>query len=325
MLTIGSLSNEDVKRLQPVFQACYDVFQSVDGIYYKVIIEGQEYILHRLADVFTLLRLEEDNIVNIEMFTVDENYQISAVAFEDYEMQVVDGKRVFQKRGGVINEFLDCFKREGEPDDEGYYGVVRYVQYNSQKDLRVYLWYQQNVEDENSRIYPYHLVEPFVIKIEKFGNLGGKKFVLPFSKQTFVKRTFDYRDEPLYYTLATMKDCGMAAVIGNNVVSLNETMAITRYYRELFLTSNYYAFTGFPFCPQYKLEEIYAKLRSMGFSLQVPKILIDEHNDDIPEVKIYKELAMYMKDFETSKEFIDGKPEVLKYRMNGENIDDGDN
>ena len=49
MLTIGSLSNEDVKRLQPVFQACYDVFQSVDGIYYKVIIEGQEYILHRLV------------------------------------------------------------------------------------------------------------------------------------------------------------------------------------------------------------------------------------------------------------------------------------
>ena len=97
------------------------------------------------------------------------------------------------------------------------------------------------------------------------------------------------------------------------------------YYPELFITKNYHAISLFPFCSQYKIEEINTYLESLGFNTSIPRILMDYHNHELPEVKKYQELADLMKEVEETKDYTDGQPVVLKYTMDGDEIQDGEN
>ena len=324
MITIGELTSEDVQKYQPIFQACYELFHSVNGVYYKINIDDEEKILHRIENLFTIFDLE-DKVVGYQMFTVDDNYQVADIAFDDYEMHPQGKRQVFQRREDNLTECLDFFERPNGPDDEGYNGLISYVQYNPNNDMRTIIMYQQNIYNNQNRIYEFHTRVPFQIKIEKHVLLRDKGIKLPFCSKTYIKRTFDYRDEPTYYTLATIKDYGVGATIGKDVVSLQGSYDITRYYRELFVSSNYHAISFFPFCSQYKIEEINAYLTSLGFNTSIPKLLIDYHNHELPEVKTYQELADLMKEVEETKDYTDGQPVVLKYTMDGEEVQDGEN
>ncbi len=323
MITIGELTSEDVKKYQPIFQACYELFQSVNGVYYKININGEEKILHRVDNLFTIFELD-GNVVGYQMFTIYDNYQVADVAFDDYEMHPQGNRRVFQRREDGLTECLDFFARPNGPDDEGYNGLISYVQYNPQKDMRTIIMYQQNINDNSKHIYEFHTRVPFQIKIEKHVLLRDKGIKLPFCSKTYIKRTFDYRDEPTYYTLATMKDFGVGATIGQDVVSMQGSYDITRYYREIFVTPNYHAISLFPFCSQYKIEEINEYLKSQGFNTSIPKLLMDYHNGEVPEVKQYQELADFMKDIEETKDYTDGSPVILKFTMDGEELHDGE-
>ncbi len=319
MITIGELNAEDVKKYEPVFQACYDLFHDVSGVYYKIEINGEEKILHRIENLFTIFELV-DKTVSYEMFTVDDNYKLADVAFDDYEMHPVGGVNVFQRRDNGIAEVIQPIIRSNGPDNEGYNGMVSYVQYNKDNDMRVMIFYQHNFYSEQGKIYPFHTKVPFQIKIEKHVVLRDKGFKIPFCNQTYIKRTFDYRDEPSYYTWATIKDFGVGATLGQDVVSLQGSVDITRYYKELFITKDYQAITLFPFCSQYKIEDINAYLESKGFSTSLPQFLIDYYNGDLADVKVYQELASFMKEIEESKDYTDGSPVVLKFTM-GDGVD----
>ena len=323
MITIGELTSEDVQKYQPIFQACYELFQSVNGVYYKINIDGEEKILHRVENLFTIFELDE-NVVGYQMFTVDDNYQIADVAFDDYEMHPQGDRRVFQRREDGMTECLDFFERPNGPDNEGYNGMICYVQYNPTNDMRVMIMYQQNIYSNKARIYEFHTRVPFQIKIEKHVLLRDKGVKLPFCSKTYIKRTFDYRDEPLFYTLATLKDYGVGATIGQDVVSLQGSNDITRYYRELFITKNYQAISLFPFCNQYKIEEIKEYLESLGFNTSIPKLLVDYHNNELPEIRTYQELSDLLKPIEETKDYTNGSPVVLKFTMDGEEIQDGE-
>lgn len=323
MITIGELTSEDVQKYQPIFQACYELFQSVNGVYYKINIDGEEKILHRVENLFTIFELDE-NVVGYQMFTVDDNYQVADVAFDDYEMHPQGNRRVFQRREDGMTECLDFFERPNGPDNEGYNGMICYVQYNPTNDMRVMIMYQQNIYNNKTKIYEFHTRVPFQIKIEKHVLLRDKGVKLPFCSKTYIKRTFDYRDEPLFYTLATLKDYGVGATIGQDVVSLQGSNDITRYYRELFITKNYQAISLFPFCNQYKIEEIKEYLESLGFNTSIPKLLVDYHNDELPEIRTYQELSDLIKPIEETKDYTNGSPVVLKFTMDGEEIQDGE-
>ena len=323
MITIGELTSEDVQKYQPIFQACYELFQSVNGVYYKINIDGEEKILHRVENLFTIFELDE-NVVGYQMFTVDDNYQVADVAFDDYEMHPQGERRVFQRREDGMTECLDFFERPNGPDNEGYNGMICYVQYNPTNDMRVMIMYQQNIYSNKARIYEFHTRVPFQIKIEKHVLLRDKGVKLPFCSKTYIKRTFDYRDEPLFYTLATLKDYGVGATIGQDVVSLQGSNDITRYYRELFITKNYQAISLFPFCNQYKIEEIKEYLESLGFNTSIPKLLVDYHNDELPEIRTYQELSDLLKPIEETQDYTNGSPVVLKFTMDGEEIQDGE-
>ncbi len=324
MITIGELTYKDIKKYQPIFQACYDLFQNVDGVYYKISINEEEKILHRNENLFTIFELEE-NVVNYQMFAIDENYQVSDIAFDDYEMHTQNNRKVFQSRKDGMTECLDLFERPNGPDNDGYNGMICYVQYNPTNDMRVMIVYQQNIYNNKTKIYEYHTRVPFQIKIEKHVLARDKGIKLPFCSKTYIKRTFDYRDEPTYYKLATMKEFGIEAAISQNVVSLQGSINITRYYRELLISKNYQAISLFPFCNQYKIEDLNNYLESYGFKTSIPKLLMDYHNDELPEVKIYQELANLMKEVEETKDYTDGSPVVLKFTMDGEEIQDDEN
>ena len=323
MITIGELTSEDVQKYQPIFQACYELFQSVNGVYYKINIDGEEKILHRVENLFTIFELDE-NVVGYQMFTVDDNYQVADVAFDDYEMHPQGNRRVFQRREDGMTECLDFFERPNGPDNEGYNGMICYVQYNPTNDMRVMIMYQQNIYNNKTKIYEFHTRVPFQIKIEKHVLLRDKGVKLPFCSKTYIKRTFDYRDEPLFYTLATLKDYGVGATIGQDVVSLQGSNDITRYYRELFITKNYQAISLFPFCNQYKIEEIKEYLESLGFNTSIPKLLVDYHNNELPEIRTYQELSDLLKPIEETQDYTNGSPVVLKFTMDGEEIQDGE-
>lgn len=311
MVSVCELTEEDIKKYKLVFQACYDLFNDVSGLYYKIKINGNERILHRMENLFTIFELENENL-NYEMFAVDENYKVIVVGFDNYEMHRLGEDNVFQRRDNGVTEVIKPIVRTNGVDFEGYNGLIMYTQYNKNNDMRVIITYQHNFYNGQGKLFPFHTKVPFQITIEKHVALRGKGFKIPFCQKTYIKRTFDYEEEPQYYTWATMKDFGVVATLGKDVVSLQGTSDITRYYKELFVTKDYRAISLFPFCCQYKIDDINGYLKSKGFSTSIPQILIDDYNDDLHELHIYQELADYIKEIEENKDYSKASPVVLK-------------
>ncbi len=305
MITVKELNNDDIKHYHEAFQTCYDLFQDVSGIFYKVEIDGQEKILYHFENSFTLLTLEGDGVA-YEVFSVDENNQLNAAGLDDYDLYWDNGHMVFKdlKTGNL--GFLDCQKRQNGEDFDGYNGIISYVQYSAKSNLWSCILYQKNVQGKVERIYPYHIESPFLIRIEK----PGKRWY-PFKAKSYIRTTFDYHEAPFLYKVATMKEYGTGALVGHEALSLQGSAKIARFYWILFSLPNYQAISLFPLGMQYKLEDLLKHLEELGFNSQVPQVLIDYHNGDLEDIKRYQAIANYIQVLENSEELSNGV--ILKY------------
>ena len=142
-IDISELDELDIPKYAPVFQCVGELFGDYVGVYFKLLIDDQEYILQRRDDLFVLYQVHEANEISYEMFTVDEEYKVVSAGFDDYEMHAVSGDRVIQRRNTNNIESLVFMKRSNGADVDGFNGSIGYVQYNQEHDVRLMLIYQQ--------------------------------------------------------------------------------------------------------------------------------------------------------------------------------------
>lgn len=276
------------------------------GTLYKINNEGTDKILHvtnpTYNDVmYTIFDVKDDNSLRKVEFFVDENSRVADLFLDDYAMHptnsvfsdempyLAGGTSIMPEESGV-QKSLRFRTRENGPSLDGYTGQVSYVQYNPKNDMRVTLYYEQNVRENNNRIYSAHIMEPFQICIDKKVKFSDKWFTLPFTSQSYIKWRHNYHESALTFSLAVAKDYGTGAVLSKGALNVCGSESITRYYKNIFVTRGYHVFVGFPFCRQYKLEELNEFIEKYGFDSSVPDLLLDYHNGDDSIVRLCQEI-----------------------------------
>ena len=254
-INIDEIRELDIPKYGPIFSCVYDLFRDYVGVFFKLYIEGKEYILQRRDNLFVLYSIEEKNSVSYEMFTVDEEYKVTSAGFDDFEMHTVSGDRVVQRRDSNNIESLVFMKRKDGEDVDGYDGSIGYIQYNQEHDVRLMLIFQQ-MYNHQEKVYGYHVGKsPFQILIEKGVGAKQRGSIVPVRKQRYMRGDFDERDNPHLYNIVTIKDYGLTEFMEKGAYALQKDTQIVRYYKMLHQTKDGYAVTAFPFGRQYRYED----------------------------------------------------------------------
>lgn len=297
-IKIEEMSEADIPRYGPIFAAVGDLFGDYSGIYFKLIINGEEKVLQRKEDLFVVYSVEEGNLVSYEMFTVDEDYVVNNAGFDDFEMMTYNGDRIVQDRGTGILESMVFTQRKDGVDIDGYDGTVGYVQYNQEEDVRLILLYQQMYNDKE-KVYSFHVdKKPFQILIEKGVGAKDRGSIIPVRNSRYIRCDYDAQEHSTGFNIATIKDFGLIEFLRKGAYALQKADKITRYYRVLGVASNGYAITGFPFLKQYQLDDFSTFFEQYGFKTKVPYHLIAIHNDEYDDLTRYQEIASFMQEIE---------------------------
>lgn len=297
MITISDIEELEIQKYAPVFYCVYNLFGSYEGIFFKLDIDGEEKILQRNEDLFVLYTVNDEESVDYEMFTVDEKYKVVDAGFDDFEMHKLGDTVTVTDRDSRVLESLTFSKRSDGVDNDGYDGIVAYVQYNQEYDVRLMIMYQQ-MYNSDERVYSYHVSkEPFQITIEhkvvKKQNAGR-----PVKMTRYIRGEYVYRDNPTLFNIATIRDYGLSAFMEQGAFALQEGDRVVRYYKVLFTTKEKQAITGFPLMKQYRLEDFDEIFVKYGFKKQIPEYLIEIHNGNYQDLNKYQEVATFMKEIE---------------------------
>ena len=297
-IDINELDELDIPRYAPVFQCVGELFGDYVGVYFKLLIDDQDYILQRRDDLFVLYQVHEGNEISYEMFTVDEEYKVVSAGFDDFEMHTISGDRVIQRRNTNNIESLVFMERRNGTDVDGYNGSIGYVQYNQEHDVRLMLIYQQ-MYNSQGKVYGYHVGKlPFQVLIEK--GIGAKQrgSHVPVKTRRYMRGDYDVREHPYLYNMAVIKDFGLSEFMDKGAFALQKDNQIVRYYKMMYQTKEGYAVTAFPFGKQYKYEDFEAEFAKYGFYSKVPEFLIEIHNDENRDLNRYEAVALFMKEIE---------------------------
>lgn len=320
MIDIQEISELDIPRYAPIFACIYELFQDYVGVYFKLVVDGQEKLLQRRDDLFAIYTMNDDKHVGYEMFTVDEEYKVNSAGFDDFELHTIDGVRVTQDRNCNNLESLVFMQRSDGVDNDGYDGIVGYVQYNQENDVRLMIMYQQ-MFNRLDKIYSFHVKTPFQILIEERVAAKNRGSILPVKKTHYVRGEYDYRDNPTLYNIVTIKDYGLSEFMEKGAFALQKSESVVRYYKVLHTTQNKQAITGFPFCRQYRFEDFQDFFDKYSFKSEIPEHLIAIYNGENSELNYYQEVANFMKEIEMTP-----PDEVVKLNLKFEgNSEDGTN
>lgn len=297
MVTVSEIRTIEIPMYREYFSMINDLFGSFDGTYYKLNVDGKEYILHRLDQYFTLL---SNNGLEVHNFVVDDNYNITGLAIDDKFFYYIDGRLVSKDKNSGMLESISLVKRNNGNDYDGYNGYVQHVQYDPNSDYRIIQSFQHMYNPEE-RIYDMHLKNPLSIVIEEHASKTDSGEAKSKS-ESFIKSDYDIHDDPIGFNIATIKEYGLRNFLKNGSYSLQKKDTITRYYRVLKVLKNGYAVTLFPLCRQYTQDEIYSVIEKNGFNKGVSELLLDVYNNDYELLALYQEVVATIKEVEMSND-----------------------
>jgi len=297
MAIISELRTIDIPKYHLIFSKVRELYGSVNGLYYKVSIDGKDYILHKSNDVLTLFSTGSE--LHYKTFTIDKDYNINSMILGSKTIIYVDNQLISRDVLTGVMENVSLVKRE-EADYEGYNGYVLHVQYNPDKDVRLIQTFQHNY-NEYGRIYDMHIKKPFNVIIEKDAAKVDEGLIRA-TKQVYIKDEYDIHDDPIGFGLATIKDFGITKFIQKGSFALQNTEQIVRYYKVLKVDSNGGAITRFPLCKQYKQEDITELIESYGFNSHISELLLDIYNSDYPLLPFLRDVVESVKKVEMDKD-----------------------
>ena len=165
-----------------------------------------------------------------------------------------------------------AFIPTSDVDRQGYNGIATYSQYNEDKDIKVDIMYQ-HMQKPNNQVYKLHLKNPILIGINKKVSKNMNKYT-----EMYARYDFDAEKNFNAFRIATIKDYGLLNTFNKDLISLQKTSKIVRYYKVLNVNKKNEFTATYPFGNQYNLDEIYEYLNKLGFNTEVPDYLIDMNN-----------------------------------------------
>ncbi len=300
-IKLENMSEEEVGTYSPILQCVYDLFGNFEGEFYKISIDGKNYLLQRNEELFALYTLEiieDEPVVGYEMFTVNDNYEVVSAGFDDFEVHTINGDKCVQDRDSYNIEYLSFLKRKDGTDVDGYDGTIGYFQYNQQNDVRLTLIYQQ-MHNSRSEVFGYQANKlPFQILIEKGLNAKKKVGIVPIRTTRYLQVHLNDTDNNLAYNTCAIREYGLSEVLSKGAYSLLRENRIVRYYKIMYCTEEGYARTTYPLGTGYKFESFDSLFEKYGFKKSIPEHIIKLHNGTFEEMNMYQDVASFVGEFE---------------------------
>lgn len=289
MIKVKEMSELEIHKYGVIFQCVFDLFNDFEGVYFKIEVNGQEKILQRKDNLCVLYTLEDEKTVSYEMFCLDEEYNVSQAGFDDYELTMYGDLFTVQERNSSIVQSLKLYKRTDGVDNDGYDGVIIFVQYDIKKKTRITLTYQQIFDKENSIYYYAKERMPLQVVIEYgvFVNDGDVYRVL--KKDRYIRA--DISSDDYYYDFITIKEYGLLNVLKNGSYNLLREDRTVRYVKSLFIDFKGNYRDAWPFANLLKAEEIESLIKKYNFNTRIPDFIISLYNGENKDVLLIQEIV----------------------------------
>lgn len=293
MIKFINIDETDTKTLEDILNAHAEIVGEYSGKFFKYNMNDSIGYLYKKDDLITCYYFDNDYLY-YQIFYVDENYNITKFDWDDYIVDLTGDSLFFNNYEKNLYSSISMVKRKNGDDIDGYNGVIGYTQYNPLNNMTATIAYQYMFSKmrEKDVIYDFHMKEPLEVIISV--GPDGKH------PKSFVSRSA--KRGTLLYEIMLKKD----------KQSVYEQNDIKRYYRVLFKDHNDYAVTGFPFCPQYTIQNIEAMLKEKGFNLYIPESIREFYNDYLKIIKDYQEIAFELGRLEEKIKDVEAKSLTLK-------------
>lgn len=280
MVSLNKVSDDEFLKYQDIFKMADGLFGWTREDSFKVEIDSTEYIMFGYHPVFMLFGYGKDSKLEYKSCVVDDEYNVISFTFNNYQINI-DGNLVYLIDENGRHQYLQMVRNRNNPDFEvSANGLLTYMQYDSKKDVRLVIRYDQNVYGDSGVVFADYLKEPFFISIENRPILRDKGLFFLGRKDAYYRLDFDIYNNRWQYDLATMQEFGIAAVMAEDTVTLHGGQTeFSRYYRQLFSVGDYFSVTGFPLLKQYKNKEMDMIIEALGFNKTVPEFVARVYNN----------------------------------------------
>lgn len=274
MVSLLTVSDEDIVKYDAIFKRAEMLFGWNSSDAKKIVENGCESILFCYHPVYMIFSLDKDNKLVYKSCVADDNGKVISITLDGYQVNVSNNAVYLIDEDGR-HQSLQMIRNQEIPDFEvSANGLLTYMQYDSKKDVRLVIRYDQDIYGDNGRVYVDYLKNPFYISVESKPKLRDKGLVFLGKKDAYYRLDFDVWNNKWQYDLSTMGEYGVAAVMASDTISLHGgEKEFSRYYRQLLSIGSYISITSFPLGKSYKERDIELIIESLGFNKCVPSFV----------------------------------------------------
>ena len=280
MVRIDAVTDDDCLEYSEIFKIADGLFGWTREDSYKVILEDKVYMLFGFHPIFMLFGYDKHGKLVNKSCVVNEEGKVVSITLDGYQVNVYDDMIYLIDEHGK-HQSVQMMKNCESPNFEvSANGLISYMQYDSKKNVRMVIKYDQNVCGEKGRIYGDYFGEPFYISVESNPIKRDKGLFFLGSKSAYYRMDFDVWNNKWQYDLATIGEYGFGAVMTSDTISLHGgEKEFSRYYRELLSVGDYFSLTTFPLGKAYKKNDIDLIANTLSFNSYIPAYVVDLFNN----------------------------------------------
>ena len=274
MIEFSELTEEKKIQYKDILYTMVNMEENPNSLVFLYKYKGQEKILQVSDEICRIWYYLNENTITYSEFGINENFDLTMVALDDAILLEGEKDSFFKNRQtGCLEDF--AFVGKNEKDAQGYDGVAIYSQYNEETDIRLELIYQ-HMKKPNNYVYPMHLKNPIQVSINKNASKNNRR--LRDNDEIYARYDFDATKDFRKFKTATIKDYGLLKTFNKDLVSLQKSSKISRYYKVVSISKENELTISYPFGNQYTLDEVNTYIKKLGFNTEVPSYLIEMNN-----------------------------------------------
>ncbi len=280
MVNLVNICERDIIKYDAIFKRAEMLFGWNSGDAYKIVKDGKESILFSYHPMYMVFYYDENGKLEVKSCVADDSGKVISITIDGYQVNVGNNIVYLIDENGR-HQSLQMLRNEDIPSFEvSANGLLTYMQYDSKRDIRLVIRYDQDVYGNNGRVYVDYLSNPFYVSVESRPKLRDKGLVFLGKKDAYYRLDFDVWNNKWQYDLATIGEYGVGAVMSSDTVTLHGgEKEFSRYYKQLFSIGSYISITNFPFGKAYKKRDVDLIIDELHFNKFIPSFVGNLFND----------------------------------------------
>ena len=280
MVKLMDICDDDFIKYDDIFKRAEMLFGWNSSDSKKIVENGKESILFCYHPMYMIFSYGKEGKLEFKSCVADDNGKVVSITIDGYQVNVSNNSIYLIDENGR-HQSLQMVRNQETPNfDVSANGLLTYMQYDSKKDVRLVIRYDQDVYGDNGRVYVDYLRNPFYVSVESKPKLRDKGLVFFGKKDVYYRLDFDVWNNKWQYDLSTIGEYGVGAVMSSDTISLHGgEKEFSRYYKQLFSIGSYISITSFPIGKAYRGRDIDFIVECLGFNKSIPSFVGNVFNN----------------------------------------------